>query len=376
MKLEKGIIRVEIRSLKLEKILNELWVKGIRLTSVKKDDLVTAILEIDYLYFDDLKEVVKKYKGKYKVIRKKGVLFDLIKVKKKGALVLGIVVFFLVIFILSKFIWRVEINVEGPISPYEIRQELYNLGIKPGKYKGQIEVKELEKGLLNANSNILWVRARIEGSTLKVDMEEKVNPPEIREELPMGNLLAVREGEVKRIYAFSGRGKVQVGDYVNSGDVVIEGLDGKPEAEYVVPPVGVVIANTFYEKSMKVQIMGKKEERTGNKDSDIYMSINGKKIYLKKAIKGFEKYDKIEEDGKIFNKVVYYEKKEKEVDVNKEQLIEEATKKLEISMQKDLTRDAIIVDKILKLYEEDDYLVVNVVFVVEQNIASKIPVDY
>ncbi len=41
----------------------------------------------------------------------------------------------------------------------------------------------------------------------------------------------------------------------------------------------------FYEKTIELQVQGKKEERTGEVDSDIYLEIMGKKIYLKSLLK-------------------------------------------------------------------------------------------
>ena len=100
--------------------------------------------------------------------------------------------------------------------------------------------------------------------------------------------------------------------------LLIEGIDGNEGGEYILPPRGIVIANTFYEKSMNVKINGTKLERSGEKDSDIFISIFGKKIYLKKAIKDFTHYDKIELSGKIFNKVLYYERIEKDINLSED----------------------------------------------------------
>ena len=48
--------------------------------------------------------------------------------------------------------------------------------------------------------------------------------------------------------------KLKAGNIVKAGDVVIEGVDGNEGGEYILPPRGIVIANTFYEKSMNVKI--------------------------------------------------------------------------------------------------------------------------
>ena len=113
------------------------------------------------------------------------------------------------------------------------------------------------------------------------------------------------------------------------------------------------------------------------KDSDIYISIFGKKIYLKKAIKDFEQYDKIEKSGKIFNKVLYYERVEKEINLSQDEAIENSVKELENSLLNDLNRDAKIVDKLIdNEMQDEENLLVKVVFVVEQNIVSEETVGY
>ena len=134
----------------------------------------------------------------------------------------------------------------------------------------------------------MWLRVRVEGSTLKVVITEKVNPP-VKDEDKYGNLVADMDGQIKRIYTYSGRAVVKNDDIVKKGAVVIEGIDGNEGGEYVVRPSGMVIANTFYEKEMNIKISGVEYKRSGNKDLDIYIELFGKKIYLKKILKSMIK---------------------------------------------------------------------------------------
>ena len=113
------------------------------------------------------------------------------------------------------------------------------------------------------------------------------------------------------------------------------------------------------------------------KDCDIYLSFFGKKIYLKKAIKDFIEYDKIEESKKIITKINYYEKKEFPIELSKEEVINNSVKALEESLYNNLTREAKIVDRIVTTKESySDDVVVSVVFIVEQNIVNNEPIDY
>lgn len=375
-KIKKGKILVEIKILNTERLLNLFWTKNIRVYKVKKKDVATLVLEIDYLDYAVVREHVEKMGGRIKIIKSNGLVFFLGNIKRKLSLAVGGVMFLCIIYYLSTYIWAVEVDVQQNIPPFEIRKQLNSIGIRPGISKQSIDVKEIEKQLENISSEILWLRVRIEGSTLKVVVEEKINPPQ-EQEYEYGNLVATMEGEIKRVYTFAGRAKVKSGQLVKAGDVVIEGIDGIEGGEYILPPRGIVIANTFYEKSMNIKVNGTTLERSGERDSDIYISIFGKKIYLKKAIKDFEHYDKIELSGKIFNKVLYYERVEKDINLSEDDAIESAIDGLEKSLLNDLSRDAKVVDKLVdKEMKDKENLLVKVVFVVEQNIVSEDTVSY
>ena len=373
---ESGKVVVEINILKPERLLNILWNENIHIINVKRIDVATIHITIDYNDYENVVQIVKKLNGKFKIVGSKGILFFVGKLKSKFFLTIGGGIFVILLLYFSTFVWSIEITTKQNVSPYEIRQQLYSLGIKPGISKKDIDFKEVEKKLENINSDILWLRARVEGSTLKIAIEEKVNPPEIKEE-KYGNLVAKMDGEVSRVYAFSGRATVHSGEYVRAGDVVIEGINGKEEEPYEVIPDGVVMANTFYEKSMVATVNGTELKRSGEKDSDIYLTLFGKKIYIKKAIKDFKDYDKIEESGKIITNVDYYEKKEFPIELTEEEIINNSVKELEESLYNDLTREAKIVDRIVttKKNSENDTLI-NVVFIVEQNIVDNEPIDY
>lgn len=368
-------ITVEVSILNPERLLNILWTKRVNILNVKRVDIATVLIQIEYEDYDILKDAVKKLGGKMKIVGSGGFLFFLGKLKRKSSLVIGGILFVMIIFYLSTFVWRVEINTKKNVSPYELRQQLYAIGIKPGIKKSNINAKEIEKKIEDVNSDVLWLRARVEGSTLKVYIEEKVNPPK-QQEKKMGNLVAKMDGQIKRIYAFSGRAAVPIGTMIRAGEVVIEGINGKEEEPYEVPPEGVVMANTFYEKDMKVQIDGSELERNGKRDNDIYLNIFGKKIYLKKAIKDFKHYDKIEESGKVFNKVIYFEREETPVKLSKEEAVENSIRELGESLLNELTREAVIVDKIVNTEEDGQgNLMVKVIFVVEQNIVDNTPIN-
>jgi len=287
-------------------------------------------------------------------------------------LVIGTLIFFIVIYILSNYIWAIDIQTQRNLSPFEIRQQLSSVGVKPGLNKSQIDVYAIEKKMEDLNSQIMWIRIRVEGSTLKLVIKEKVNPPSTEKTL-FNQVVAKMDGEVKRVYTNSGNPAVVPGDIVRTGDDLILPIQGREGFEQEVKPSGTVIANTFYEKFMEVQISGEKLERTGEKDSDIYLKLFERKFYLKKAINRFQYYDKIEEKDGVVNKIIYFEKKGKTVSLDKENTVKEASKKLQESLRKTLSNDAKIMDSKITVEDiKDGKILVKVIFTVEQDIARNI----
>lgn len=370
--LKSGQITIEVSALMPEKILNILWNNEIYTCNIIKINLTTIRFTIYYKDYKEAGMLIKKYKGKVRIVKTSGMIVLLKKMKRKVSLVIGAGLFFVVIYILSNYIWAIDIQTERNLSPFEVRQQLSAIGIKPGLSKSQINVYQLEKKMEDLNDQIMWIRVRIEGSTLKLVIKEKVNPPST-EKVSFNQVVAKMDGEVKRVYTNSGNAAVVPGDIVKEGDELILPIQGREGFEKEVKPSGTVIANTFYEKFMEVQISGEKLERTGKKNSDIYLSFSGKKIYLKKAINEFNNYDKIEENNGFFNKIIYFEKKGKTVNLDRNITVKEATEKLQSSLKKTLSNDAKIIDSKVTVNDiKDGKILIKVIFTVEQDIARKI----
>lgn len=370
--LKKGQIKVEIKTFDINKLLNVLWRNGIKVENVRRIDVVTVILNVDYSDYGKLKSYVKRLDGKIKIISSSGVIVFFSRAKKSVSIFVGALIFLIGLYIYSNFIWRIDIETKKNIAPFEIRNMLNEFDIKPGVKKNQINVYGLERKLENGHGDIMWVNARIEGGTLKIKVEEKVSPKikEENESSDTKNIVASMDGEIKKIYTTSGTAVVKEGDIVKKGDILIIPQQGIEGGEYEVKAVGEVTANTFYEKTIELQIDGEKEERTGEIDSDIYLEIMGKKIYLKKPTKEFSKYDKIESKGKFVNRNVYYEKIDKSIVEDKDSIINNAVELMDKSINKEISKQSKIVDKIVTTEDLGEGKIrLKVLFVVEQNIA-------
>lgn len=375
-----SLITVEVKLFKREGLLNVMRNKGIITRNIKNIDAVTIRFDIYYKDYGTLKRLIKKLSGKIKIVSKGKQLSMLIAMKNSICLFGGIFIFVLGLYLMSNFVWRVEIESKNYLPPYEIRTYLHSQGIKAGTPKRKVDVYDLEKKIENNIDEIMWINIRIEGATLKVKFEEKkATLGETNDENKIGsNKVASMDGTVKRVYTSSGTAVVKEGDIVKKGEVLIKGeqiikdqiLDGA-DVRKPVEPEGKIVADTFYEKIVELKVRGTEEFRTGEIDEEIYINLFGKKIYLKKANKDFTSYDKIEKTGNFINRNVYYEKEQKEIVKTEQEIVDEAIKKLKIATEKGISRQAIIVDTIVETEElSDESINLKVLFVVEQDIVS------
>ena len=138
---ESGKVVVEINILKPERLLNILWNENIHIINVKRIDVATIHITIDYNDYENMVQIVKKLNGKFKIVGSKGILFFVGKLKSKFFLTIGGGIFVILLLYFSTFVWSIEITTKQNVSPYEIRQQLYSLGIKPGISKKDIDFK-------------------------------------------------------------------------------------------------------------------------------------------------------------------------------------------------------------------------------------------
>ncbi|MDF2883500.1 MAG: stage sporulation protein [Clostridiaceae bacterium] len=368
-KFKSGIITIEAQSLNTEKFINLLWKNNIEIMNIKRINITTSIMDIRLKDYYKINGISKKTKTKIKILNRRGTAFLIIKAKKRMALFIGVFIFAGIIYYLSTFIWSVDIAGERALTPFEIRQQLLTIGIRPGISKKSINVNNIEKKLYELNPNIMWAKVRIAGPKLEVTATERQSPPNIITDTTICDLAAKKDGQIIRVYTKAGTAVVKKDDIVKKGQILVKGIQGDENNPYEVHADGSVIAKTFYEQKKTVEIKGKKIERTGKSISNCYINIKNNRLYLKKSVNKFNKYDTIiDKKGLIYFENIY-ETKEVPFELNKQDTINNAEKELEDKITLSLDKSTKVVNKIVNSSEEDNKLVIRLILIGEENIA-------
>lgn len=369
-KYKNAYITIEIQSMIPERFINLLWKNGVPIKNIVKKSITTFYMEVNLKDYDMVDSIARRTGTKIKIIKRRGVSFLLLFLKRRFALLIGAGIFIFILYFMSNFIWGIDIVCDHKVAPYEIRQQLKSYGIKPGINKNTVNVYEIEEKLTKDVDNIMWVRARLEGSKLVVKIEERQSPPQIVKDEDPCDLVAKKDAQIQRVYTTAGTAIVKRDDIVKKGDLLVKGEQGREEEQtYKVHAKGKVIGRTFYENIKNIKNYNVKRKRTGKSIEKIYINIKGKKIYLKNNINKFDKYDKIENNKFFINKDIYYEVKEYKDNGNLKKIVDKTSNEMYKDISKNLDKSVKIVDKVVNYMPEGDNCTVRVLVIAEEDIA-------
>lgn len=143
--IKSGEITIEVNALMPEKVLNLLWNNKIYICNIIKINLTTIRFTIYYKDYKKAEALINKENARVRIIKTGGIIVVIMKMKRKLSLVIGVALFFCVMYFLSNYIWAIDIQTQRNLSPFEVRQQLSEIGIKPGICKAQINIYDLEK---------------------------------------------------------------------------------------------------------------------------------------------------------------------------------------------------------------------------------------
>ena len=206
-------------------------------------------MEIDAENFKKLRPLVRKTHVKIHILNRHGPAFFFYRHKRRWWFLLGMTVFAGMIYMLSLFVWQIDIDGNRKYTDALILQALAQMDVKTGCRKSEIDLPEIEEELRIMYNEITWVSASIAGTKLQIELREgdlkisgssgggqtgNVKRVENRENNPKtqngesetdlpATLVADEDAIITNLVVRRGTAAVRYGDEVKKGDVLIEG---------------------------------------------------------------------------------------------------------------------------------------------------------
>lgn len=217
-----GYIEFEFVGGFAEGLINTCYEYGIGIFDIRRsNDIITACCPVNK--YKMLHKAARINGGKIKSIRKKGIIFPLLKIKNRWGLMVGAVVFILIINALGGFVWDIRFEGNESISNEEIMTVLDENDFRVGTYWDSINKSSLEAMLMASLNQCAWVSINQEGCTAVIEIDEAKPKPEIVED-KITNLRAKKDGIIVSAVTYEGWPVVKAGEGVAKGDLLISGI--------------------------------------------------------------------------------------------------------------------------------------------------------
>lgn len=171
-----------------------------------------------------LRKHARKTHVRMRVVEKNGAPFKRRQYRKRTGLLVGLGIFFGFIYLMSCFIWRVEVNGCDRVAESEVIAVLDELGVSSGRLRASVDVRGAERRALLALEDLSWIALNIKGSAVHVEVRESDQMPEMIDPDMPCNIVAARSGQITAMLVQSGQAVRQIGDTALEGDVLVSGI--------------------------------------------------------------------------------------------------------------------------------------------------------
>ncbi|MBE6727692.1 MAG: hypothetical protein E7562_03480 [Ruminococcaceae bacterium] len=238
-----GFLTVELKGDCAETLLNRAAAKRISFWNLKyRKGCITGNISIKD--FKLLPVIVKGLNVKVHILKKNGLPFLTYRYRNRYGIFLGSIMFFTILYLLSQFIWTVDVQGNVKVRDDEILEICEELNIKRGMYSKKLDSYIDAQKLLLKNKKLSWAALNLEGCVLTVNVTEMRSDHLISPQEPC-DLKASTDGTILKIDVTAGNVEVKVGDTVRFGDVLVSGIEETvEEGTYFVHSQGVITAKT------------------------------------------------------------------------------------------------------------------------------------
>ena len=369
-------ISLNIKGKNINRFIKKLNNNKIEILSLKyksKDEADIIIYKKDY-------SKLLKIKSIYEITELE--IFGLVKIKKNLKLSKHIIIITFISFLIFLMFTNVVFKVEVIHSNKDIRdlllKELEKEGIKKYTFKKTYkEIENIKEKILNKYPNdIEWLEIEENGTKYTVRVEDREIIKKEEDNNPR-NIVAAKDGVLKKVIAESGDIVKDMNDYVKKGDLIINGdLIFNEKVKGRVKAKGKVYAEVWYVTKTEYPFIKKEEKETG-KVKEVY-AIKFLNHTLELALNKFKnkniKEKEIIKHDLIPIKLVKQNQKEKivkDIFLTPEQAIIEAKKKAEEDIEKTLSKDEYIIkSKYLKSNVKESIVEVEMFFAVYEDITD------
>ncbi len=300
----KGYVIIKISGFSVERFLNLMSDRNILVWDISRFKSY-AVMKIRASSLKEAENCAVKTGCTVTVINKKGLPVNLARLKSRQILLVGFIAFVVVFYGMSFFIWTIDLTGIERTDREELLSFCKDEGVYSGVLKKKINPKEVAENIVENFSGIAWASVEIKGARAHIKIVEILPETEIADRKTPADIVAGNDGIIMSIAASSGTPRVEEGDVVAKGDLLISSEIEIRENEeikgydYVAADGSVIARVTYYFTSFK-EFEENKKVYTGEILEDTAIIFGNNTFNILEPYTDGKKYDTfVSEDIKL-----------------------------------------------------------------------------
>jgi len=384
----RGYVIIIVDGRSIERFINICSKRQILLWDIVRLDAASAEMKASIRGFRLMRPAAKKSGCRVHIKKKCGLPFFLYRFKRRKGFKVGLVIFSAILMLSVSIIWDIEITGCEPEKIPEIMSVLNADNIGRGSFKLKLDPKIIAKKIALNVEQVAWVGVEIKGVKLFITIKDSIEPPVLIKNDEAFNIVAERDGLVKKVEVYAGTPRIKEGETVKKGQLLVSGKLESKNPEFGtrdVHALGKIIARTWYEESMPVSMVYTQKLKTGRTHKTVYFRFLDRRFKISGGDLPFEMYETVTEEKMIsgpfglrlpIGLIVENSSEivEKQVELTLDEAIDVTIETAREKLRKRIPADSTVVDEMIKQYEGDNGTIyIQVVYECEEDIAGLEP---
>ncbi len=372
----KSKIKINIKGRKIERFIKRLADNKINIYNmemINRNEANIVILKSDYLKVLNIKSIYE-----FNIVGGTGMIKIRKTLKLNSLILVFLVIGIIVLQILSRMIFSIEVVHTDKSIRNKMLSELENYGLKIHAFKKSYdEVQKIKEQILtNHKDDIEWLEIENIGTKYIVRLEERKikNNEESNEKR---HVIASKNAIIKKIEAENGEIVKEINSYVNAGDIIISGnITLNEQVKNTVSASGHVYGEVWYKVKVDYPLAYSEKHETGNSQKRLVFNFLNKSYEL-----GFKKYKDKNVSSKTLLKHIFlpisltYDNQREVIAIDEVYTIEQAIKKAEERAYSEINsklndKEKILSSKNLKVDVNDSKIELEMFFTVYEDITE------
>ena len=219
-----GLIQLEVTSADPSVALQHIIGRNIEVHDVTYTADFTVEIKIHRKDFETVQEVISKKGDSLKVQRKIGLFWKVMKLWKRPAFLIGVMLLLLLAVGLSKRIYFVHVEGNSRLPTDMIVERAEECGIRFGTLRSVVRSEKMKNTLLSALPELEWAGVNTRGCVATIQVREKEqDATENMRNRSVSSIVASRDGIVASATVYRGNPICKPGQAVRAGETLVSG---------------------------------------------------------------------------------------------------------------------------------------------------------